>query len=487
MRNRLDMPVQHQRLMPADRRMAPPPRARPAPPQPRSRRAPALLWAYLPLLLALALRLASEETADISYLVLAVYALTGRAQAIRALAMLWLLSMLNPELAPTASAAGIGRYAVLLGAGASAMLRSRLLRAPARPFTMATMLLGVFIAIHALLFSAIPDVSILKAVSWTLAMASLISHWCGLSPAQRQGIAGELFLLLVAVLAASLPLIASPAIGFKVNGTGFQGILNHPQVFGSAMGLLAAWATARLLGLSRPPYWLLGVAGLALLAVLMSEARTAGLAMAASMVLGILFGPRLARRPLFKMLPGLRSGRLWTMFSAVLLASIVAAPLIADRFQTYITKSNRVEVTGIVEAFNNSRGGLMASMLENIYEHPWFGIGFGIGSEPEIMVIERDSVFGLPTSAVVEKGVTPIAVVEEMGVFGALLFGIWLLQLLRSAARGGFEPLTVSLTIVMLNFGEATLFSPGGTGLLSLILLGWAFSSGVTRTEGRRG
>ena len=50
----------------------------------------------------------------------------------------------------------------------------------------------------------------------------------------------------------------------------------------------------------------------------------------------------------------------------------------------------------------------------------------------------------------------------------------WLWLLVRRAARGGMTPLAVCLTALAMNFGEATLFSPSGMGMLTLILVAWA-------------
>ena len=43
-------------------------------------------------------RLANSTTSDLSYLILAGYALLGRSQVIKAFALLWLLNMINPVL-----------------------------------------------------------------------------------------------------------------------------------------------------------------------------------------------------------------------------------------------------------------------------------------------------------------------------------------------------------------------------------------------------
>ena len=62
---------------------------------------PALVF----LIVSLALRVASAPTADLSYFLLAIYALLGRIQVVQALALSWLFSMLNPSLVPDASLA----------------------------------------------------------------------------------------------------------------------------------------------------------------------------------------------------------------------------------------------------------------------------------------------------------------------------------------------------------------------------------------------
>lgn len=447
------------------------------------------LWlVYAPLIAALALRLASEPTANASYLLLAGYALLGRAHIIRALAFSWLFSMISTGLAPEATAAAVGRYAVLFAAAGSAMLHAGFIirNTRVRPFTLFTLVLGAFIIGHSLMFSPMADVSVLKGLSWTLAMATLVSAWLGLSEAQRELLAQELFWFLVVILVVSLPLVATP-LGYLRNGTGFQGILNHPQAFGPTMALLCAWATARMLGEARPPWWLLGVMGTSLAGILMSEARTAGLAMVLGVGLSALLGPSFAGRSIGQMVVGLKSGRVWTVIVCMVLAAVAMAPLIASKLENYITKSGRADVGGLAAAYEHSRGRLMEQMQENIAEHPFTGIGFGIASEPWRMEVSRDPFLGLPVGAAIEKGVVPLMVVEELGVFGAVLVGLWIVRLLRGSAHSGLAPLAVCFVALMLNMGEATLFSPGGFGLLSLILFAWAYACGQTKPKRRHG
>lgn len=72
-----------------------------------------------------------------------------------------------------------------------------------------------------------------------------------------------------------------------------------------------------------------------------------------------------------------------------------------------------------------SRGFLIARMFSNIEEHPFVGIGFGVSSTPEEMNITYDPIFGAPLSAPVEKGVLPVAIIEEFGFFlGGSIFAL---------------------------------------------------------------
>lgn len=431
---------------------------------------------------ALILRVASTPSANISYIALAAYALIGRAQAVQALALSWLFTMFNPGIAAEATAGSVGRYAVLLAAAASVFLRSWRFRnrIKVRPATLATLLLGLFFVVHSWFFSPMVDVSVLKAVSWVLAMGTLIAAWAGLSADERETVARSLFGGLIVVMLVSLPLLPLP-VGYLRNGTGFQGVLNHPQAFGPTMALLGAWAAGHLLGVKRPPWLMVALAGTCLVLVVLSETRTAGLALIFGVGIAILLTPRLAGLPVRVALPGLRSKRTLAVVALALAGVVVAGAQLESVVTNFIAKSGRANATTLLDAYEGSRGKKIDEMWANITTKPLQGIGFGIASDPLDMDVERDPVLGLPVSAAVEKGVLPVAVLEEVGLVGFLAVALWVFMLMRRSARGGLVPVTVGLTALLMNMGEATLFSPGGMGLLSLILLGWAFASSQAR------
>ena len=134
-----------------------------------------------------------------------------------------------------------------------------------------------------------------------------------------------------------------------------------------------------------------------------------------------------------------------------------------------------------VQAVNlaeQARGRLIEASMQNFYENPVLGIGFGVATKPEQMKVKRDPIFGFPVSAPIEKGNMYSAMLEEVGFVGALLFVGLLLTLLGSIMRSGqLEMMWIFFVGLMVNVGEAVLFSPNGIGMLVWILVLMAASA----------
>ncbi len=425
------------------------------------------------LVVAICLRLSTPELANISYLVLAVYAVMGRGRAIQALALSWLFTMLNPAIAPDPTAATTWRYVVIASAATSVLLRSGLAkgRMQASASVLATLLLGAFIVVHAILFSPIPSVSILKAVAWTVCVSALLAAWRGLSTQSRARLESQIVGGLIAVMALSLPLLPTSA-GYLRNGRGFQGILTHPQTFGVTMALLGAWLVGGLLGNANPSWKRLTVLGTCLVLIVLSEARTAGFALIAGIGLAVPISFLSARMPIRRLMPGISNRRMRLTMLVGGAALALVAPLLTHELHDYVQKSG--DSASFIDIYDQSRGALIAAMLRNIHAHPIRGIGFGIASDPISMAVDRDQLLGVPVGASIEKGVMPLAVLEELGIPGLLVVTGWLLLLARRAAYGGLTASLVIWTALFTNMGESTFFSPGGMGLLVLILVCWA-------------
>lgn len=427
-------------------------------------------WQFLVFGAALGLRLYGGDIALAGYGLLALYALSGYRQVIQALAVSCLLSQINPGLlVDPAPVSALGSVAVVLASGLSVGLRKLRARRTVLPAaTAATILLTLFMVVNGIFVSYQTDVSLFKAIYFSLIFLSLLGAWNGLLPEKHRQLVNWIYVFLLAIVVASLPL-AVTAVGFLRNGSGFQGVLSHPQVFGSLAGVLAAWTTARLLASRVPSLPNLGLMAVLALAVVASEARTGGLALIAALAGALLAFSLGTRKSFLSYAPGLASGRFWAAALVGLLLLIAAWTVVAGAMTDYLFKRSNVE--SLEEAMDMSRGRLVREMWANIEETPFTGIGFGVASNPSELIVKRDPVFDLPISASIEKGVLPLAVLEELGLFGALLVAWWLLTLLGKPYRAGLTPLAVSFAILATNLGEYTLFAPNGNGLILLVVL----------------
>ena len=419
------------------------------------------------LLLALTANLVGGAVAALSYFMLAAYALLGRAQLIQSLALLSFFSVLNPGIIlMSQSDSSVLRYIPIIGATVSLLLRSHASVARDRIsislVVLGTLCLGAFLFIHSMLFSQMVDVSILKSVLWVTVVVILLAAWRGLSDLEHDHLQKQLFGGLVVSMFVSLPFLAIP-IGYK--GEGFQGVFNQPQVLGLVMATLAACLIGRLSQPVRYRWLDMFLLVLCLLMLVMSEARTAGFALVLALagIPIIFFVLRGRGRTLLKSL---------TSMCAILF-------VVWFSFSEQLTKFafKRDSAVNISDTLEASRGILMFPMIANIAENPMSGIGFGVGSIPSERYVNRDNILGLPSGANDEKGVLPLAVIEELGAPGFFAVALWLWMMFRRSYRAGFYPFLVLSLVLLMNLGEATLFSTGSLGLFFLIMFTWAVTA----------
>ena len=383
--------------------------------------------------------------------------------------------MLNLGLAPIASGAAAGRFLVILFCSVSVFLRSGALsgRLHAWKTTVLTILLGLFLVVHSMYVSPLVDVSIAKALLWTMATSTILAAWQSLNAEDRRKLALEIFTGLTMLMLASLPLLFTP-VGFLRNGTGFQGLLNHPQAFGPTMALLGAWAAGRVMEDSSVTWRMASLLLICLVLIIASEARTAGFALVIGAICAFMLLPVFGRRGASVSMRGLKSARFKVLAIGSLIGIVLAWSLLESTLTSYVQKGT--DAGGLTEAYEKSRGGGIEEMWLSIQANPLLGIGFGVAPDLNRMEVVREPYLGLPISAAIEKGVLPLAILEELGVVGFVLVAIWVYALVQSCAQSGIAGMVVLMTLFFLNFGECTLFSAGGFGLLPLILVGWAAS-----------
>lgn len=439
--------------------------------------------ASLPLVVPIALRVIPGPLKILAYVWAMCYALLGRRQAVLALVLLWFFNNFTHAFGFPPGAAGLFRHFTVFAAALSVFVihigeppRSR------TPQLLAwTGMLTVLLISHSFLCSTMPDISVLKAISFSMTILSLLTAWSRLSPQQRAVTENQLWGTLYGIAVLSMPLVFSSRGYFK-NSRGFQGLMEHPQAFGPTMAFVAVWLFSTWLTDHRMRFTLKAVLGVAVAGIYLSAARIGAVVLVVGVTAAIAAGPFTALMNQSARVPRLLKRRLGIAITGMTVLLAVAGPFVAEKFQQFLAKTGKS--TSAVEAAWESRGQLIEAMQANIRERPLTGIGLGVASSPEqFWAIARDPIFGLPIMATVEKGVLPVAIVEELGWPLALLYAPWFLALLLMAVRAGPRYAGVCAAALTMNISEAVFFSPGGGGLIVQILVTMAATAPPARED----
>ncbi len=141
----------------------------------------------------------------------------------------------------------------------------------------------------------------------------------------------------------------------------------------------------------------------------------------------------------------------------------------------YVSEGQSLDVTW--DAVAKARQGSVEGQMESFRESPWIGHGFQVSrtmAEQDIVSVNQ------VLSAPVEKGVWVTAVLEEGGIFGMVLFVVFLLVVFCMLwQRGAYVGLSVFVLMMVSNLGELTMFAMTSTGGLvwSLVFVGLALDT----------
>jgi len=409
-------------------------------------------------------------------ILLCAWSLFGTKRAIQSMTLAVTIKFLNPAIYHFEPSFALFAWGVLAVAGCRIIVDNLGRNGARNPITPWLVLYTVTILVQSLLVSHQPTVSVFKLVSFAFMAFTVMT---GFKLCARGSLDWTPWFvgLWTAVALLSMLTLLAPAVGYRVNGTGFQGILNHPQAFGVFMAPMVAWLTAQLwFSKGSNVYWIYVAVPAAWALLLLSASRTALLAVVAAFA--ILVVVALVTRSKWRGSIGQALFRPATAVAAFVALFLMTfhTDLLSDTAYRFLRKSNNTAT--LEESFESSRGRGIAGQWRTFQTHPMFGIGFGVSLDPSFKPI-LEPLTGLPISAPVEKGFLPTAVLEETGVLGAMIFVPLLLGLsiLAVAKADDIALSSLFLTSIFVNAGEMIFFSAGGFGLYTWLMIGWATSS----------
>lgn len=296
--------------------------------------------------------------------------------------------------------------------------------------------------------------SLLKVINWSTIVLLLICVSSELNYSMS-----SLKSNLMVVILLSLLTIPFSSISYARDGLGFQGILNHPQSFAVFISVLTAHCIFEFKGKGRVLFVLIVV-----FLLYLTRART-GFLILFSIVIPYfaLPGWYLITLRWSKVIQ--KSKGFFVSLIALIVLSLTGYTILGeDKVRSFLFKAE--ENTTISEALEDSRGFIVSQQWENFKKNKIFGIGFGI-ADSETHAQEVETFNGIPVSASTEKANLLLAVIEESGILGGLIFFPFLI-LLTIEMR---EESIFWLAILLSNLSEVTFFSIGSFGLLAAILI----------------
>lgn len=406
----------------------------------------------------------------IFFLGLAIYSLFGRKHALESMAISVVIKYANPGLVAFPAAFGLYSWIFLFVASFSLLLRSKF-----KNNALIISLTIFYVVVVCISFwSAYPAVSMLKVTSFYIVVVSVLSGALSMDESEFVALSRTFFSMLVAIITLSLPLYYIPNIGFMRNGHGFQGILNHPQAFGTLFSPLCAWLVVRL-GLiknvqSLKKYIILFI--ITVVCMLISGSRTSivSTAMAIFLCFPVFFR---ARSKNFGVSMRKAAGSFFVVLG-FLIVTFSISETFSDFLSGFITKGQS-DAT-ISEAFQHSRGRGVEGHLANFMKSPWIGNGFGVGFSADFGA-KITYLMGIPVSAASEKGIVYTAILEEIGIIGLIPFLFFLGTLFIRAIRLAPSFMAMLFSCLTVNIGEAVLFSVNGNGLVYWVIIGLCLGS----------
>jgi hypothetical protein len=421
-------------------------------------------------LAVLALRVLGGSTGLAAFGLVTLWGLRGGPHVVEAFLLAWFITLANPDVFGEVPGSGVARYILIFSILAAVVWHRLAQRVTRANFAVpATLMLGTFILLHSVFFSAVFTISLLKGLSWTAATAAILVSISSVREAEFERVESHVYWFLALILALSIGVYFAFPGGTMPGYSYLRGMLGHSQATGALGGLVAIWAFARIIAKPKEAGRNFSVLLLAVGTTFLSGTRTGLLSVGFAIVcIGLLASVR-GQRPVDKLLASCRSPVVGLGLTVICMSVFFEGDAVFASISDFFRKTEDSDT--ISEAYIESRGGLIDRMIENIERDPLTGIGFGIASDPHLMQVEYFA--GIPISAVVEKGVTPVAVWEELGIFGFLLMVFWASVIFSKAIGAEFAQFGLLAGIFLQNLGEATLFSPGGMGLLHLVLLGY--------------
>lgn len=300
----------------------------------------------------------------------------------------------------------------------------------------------IYTMISSFLFSTLPTIAIFKITSYIIPFIGVI-----IGVAKTNELINWidwLFELSLILIMGSLVLLPFP-VGYLRNGVAFQGIINHPNLFGIISLLFFALIVTRYGINENSNQYLFIISSIVLLSfIILSQSRTSFITYMLLIILYLTF--KKFENALIKY-----TVYVWSFI--LLIIYLLWDNSIIIFIKEFMYKGQ--ELGGLF----NSRENQIANVYTNFLNRPFFGSGFSVP------VTEHRS-YSFNLDALVEPGNLLLAVLSYVGIFGFIIWLIYLFKILTYNTKSITSKIYLPLSVIAVSFGEMIFFSTNNIGVL---------------------
>ena len=329
--------------------------------------------------------------------------------------------------------------------------------------------LSVFICVAALLSimtQYFVEIALLKLLNFLIATMAMFAA-AQVLRARRSDLVEWYVTLCCATVLLGLGSIVT-GIGNNMRGSGtitstFNGPFYHSNCLGPMVAMMVVYLSCVVIyGKYRNRWICIGLAACLLYFMALTQSRTSFAAMFVGILTMVGLSFLLVRNNSIRL--RMKVSR-FTLVGAIalagglgLIADVVSGQAITRRVVAFANKGGKAETLDLDQVIS-SRQAVVEASWNNFLDSPFIGIGFEVAKTEFFQ--QNATLFYAP----IEKGFLPVAVLEETGLIGTFFFVVFLITYMLTLARDLNVPgITLFLTFLAVNCGEAMFFAVGGHG-----------------------
>lgn len=377
---------------------------------------------------------------------LLIYGLKNPLNAIKAISIVTFRGVLNPGLALPISQFEMYKWILLFACSWRLVIAYLKIHDKRKLNTLLFPIVVylVYSALSSFVFSNLPVVALMKIVSYGFI-------FIGIMIGIHNTIKGFdwiewIYKQLLLIIVFSIPLIPLE-VGYLRNGISFQGIINHPNLYGVVIVLFIAINIVKMqLGKYKMPIigHLLNI--ISFLLIWITNSRTS--LISALVLISVYL--------LFSNVNILKKG-LGLVFITLIGLFIVIDTNILSELHLFLFKGS--------DDLLYSRAGQVSTLVDSFNSNPLFGTGFSVPRYPFRSYI-------ISTEFIVEPGNLLLSVLVYGGIIGFILFSIYMINIILYNKKNFRKLFFLPLASIMISMGEMVFFSSNNIGPWLYIFIG---------------